>query len=100
MNDSHLLEELGRTQTVKDVQAAYNQIFEAKRQFSARMRHARQNKERQQAEMECFLDDLKEITGLPLNSPLFMQLACMTVSRRLARRNKQAEDESFLGEDW
>jgi hypothetical protein len=96
MNDSRLFEELGRTQTVKDAQAAYKAIFEANRQFVVKMKHARQNNQKVQAEIETFLDDLKDITGLPLDSPLFAQIASMTIARRLARRNLQ---QSNLAED-
>ena len=64
MSDSLLLEELGHTQTVKDVQAAYRAVFEATRQLKVRMKHARESREKQQAEVECFLDDLRQITGL------------------------------------
>jgi hypothetical protein len=92
MNDSLLFEELGRTQTVKDVEAAYKQIFEAKRQFNVRLKHARQNKQKMQAEMETFLDDLQHITGLELDSPLFIKLAVMTIEKRLQRRNLNNEE--------
>jgi hypothetical protein len=95
-----LLEELGHTQTVKDAQAAYNAIFEAKRQLAVRMKHARENRQKQQAEMECFLDDLKQITGLPSNSPLFLQIAAMTIDRRLARRKQADGFHSSLEEGW
>src|ERR1700694_3916064 len=94
MNDSLLFEELGRTQTVKDVEAAYKAIFEAKRQFAVRMKHARQDKEKQVAELATFLDDLQQITGLPLESPIFKQIASMTIARRLARR-KTTERSSY-----
>jgi hypothetical protein len=92
MNNSLLFEELGRTQTVKDVEAAYKQIFEAKRQFNVRLKHARENKQKVQAEMECFLDDLQQITGLELDSPLFIKIACMTIAKRLQRRNLNNEE--------
>jgi hypothetical protein len=91
-NNSLLLEELGRAQTVKDVQAAYNRIVEAKRQYAVRMKHARLNKQKAQAEMECFLDDLQHITGLELDSPLFIKLAVMTIEKRLQRRNLNNEE--------
>ena len=95
IEDIRLLEELGRTQTVKDAQAAYNQIHEATRQFAVRMKHARQNKQKLQAEIETFLDDLKEITGLPLDSPLFAQIASQTISRRLQRCNLESNPDTF-----
>jgi hypothetical protein len=85
-DEQRLLEELGNTQTVKDVQAAYNQIYEAKRQSAVQMKHARQDKQKLQAEIATFLDDLKDITGLPLNSQLLVQIASVTIARRLARR--------------
>ncbi len=92
MSNSLLLEELGRTQTVKDVRAAYEQIFEAKRQYAVRMKHARQRNEKYQAELETFLDDLQHITGLPMGSPLLMQIAVMTIKARVSRRNIKTEE--------
>ena len=101
MNDgSLLLEELGRTQTVKDARAAYKAIFEAKRQHAVRMRNARHDKEKQQAELECFLDDLRHITGLPFNSPLFLQIALLTIDKRLARRKQADAFTSSLEDGW
>ena len=97
MNDSRLVEELGKTQTVKDVQAAYEAIFEAKRQLAVRMKHARQDREKLNAEIETFLDDLKDITGLPMESPLFTTIARLIIAKRLARR-KLAHDTT--SEDW
>jgi hypothetical protein len=91
MNKSLMMEELGHTQTVKDVRAAYEQIFEAKRQLAVRMKHAKANKEKLQAEIETFIDDLQHITGLPLDSPLFVKLAVMTIGKRLERRNLNNE---------
>jgi hypothetical protein len=95
-----LLEGLGRSQTVKDAQAAYNAIFETKRQNAVRLRNARQKAEQVQAELETFLDDLKTATGLPLNSPLFCEIAALTITARLARRKLASSDQSSLGEDW
>jgi ribosomal protein L9 len=96
VDKTKLLEELGRTQTVKDAHAAYNQIFEAQRQLAVRMKHSRQNQQKLQAEIETFLDDLKEITGLPLNSPLFATIASLTIARRLQRRNLE---RNLIAED-
>jgi hypothetical protein len=102
-DEQRLLEELGNTQTVKDAQAAYNQIFEAQRQLAVRMKHARQNQQKLQAEIETFLDDLQQITGLPLNHPLFATIASMTIAKRLARRNLAAQQGIARDEfpnDW
>ena len=88
-----ILEELGSTQTVKDVQAAYNAICEADRQLAVRLKHARQDKERQEAEMETFVDDLQQITGLdPLKSRLFWKLFTLTVKARMRRRLMQHQE--------
>jgi len=63
IEDQRLLEELGRTQTVKDAQAAYNQIFDAQRQVAVRLKHARQNKQQIAAEIETFLVSASRTTG-------------------------------------
>jgi hypothetical protein len=91
-----LLEELGRTQTVKDAQAAYLQIWEAQRRLAVKWKHHRQNQQRLNAEVETFLDDLCDITGLKPNSPLFASIVSLTIAKRLARRGLQNEYESSL----
>jgi hypothetical protein len=100
MTDSLLAEELGHTQTVKDARAAYERIVEAKRQYAVRMRNARQDRQKYQAEMETFLDDLHHITGLPFDSLLFMQIACMTIDQRLTRRKQADAFTSSLEDGW
>lgn len=90
-DEQRLLEELGNTQTVKDVKAAYHQIYEAQRKFAVLMKHARQDQQKLQAEIETFIDDLQQITGLPLDSPLFAQIASLTIAKRLQRRNLAAQ---------
>jgi hypothetical protein len=102
IEDQRLLEELGRTQTVKDAQAAYNQIFDAQRQVAVRLKHARQNKQQIAAEIETFLEDLLHITGLPLDSPLFAKIASLTIARRLARRHllQNASVEDSFPNGW
>jgi hypothetical protein len=100
-NFNFLLEGLGRSQTVKDAQAAYNAIFEQKRQNAVKLRHIREQREQTEAEVACFLDDLKHITGLPLNSPLFCEIAAMTIDARLRRRKfANQQDTPILTEDW
>lgn len=96
-DEQRLLETLGNTQTVKDAQAAYNQIYEAKRQFAVRLKHARADKQKLQAEIETFLDDLQQITGLPLDNRLFCQIASMTIAKRLERRFLRKND---IAQDW
>lgn len=95
VENSRLLAELGRTQTVKDAQVAYHQIHEANRQLAVRLKHARQNKQKLQAEIETFLDELLEITGLPLNSPMFVKIASMTIAARLQRRGLEQQPDTF-----
>jgi hypothetical protein len=95
-----LLEGLGHTQLVKDARKAYEQIFENKRVNAVRLRHAREKAEQTQAEIATFLDDLRTATGLPLNSPLFCQIAAMTIGARLRRRKLATQDQDSLGDDW
>ena len=92
MSDKHrFLEELGNTQTVKDVQAAYNQLVENRRLLAVQRKHARQEEEKRQAEIETFLDDMEQLTGLPRDSPLFNKLVFMTLAKRMQRRNLAAQ---------
>jgi hypothetical protein len=99
-NEQRLLEELGRTETVQDVQAAYLKIFDAERKFAVRLKHARQSKEQFQAEVETFLDDLQDITGLKIDSPLFGKIAALTIARRLARRQMLANEFQSDLQGW
>jgi hypothetical protein len=101
VEEQRIVEELGRTQTVKDVEAVYRAILEGQRQLAVRLRHARQRKEKIQAELETFYDDLRQITGLPLDSPLLQKIASLTLARRLARRYlQQAEAENDFPNGW
>lgn len=86
-DEQRILEELGRTQTAKDARAAYEQIVEADRKLAVKRKHHRQNQEKMDAEVETFIDDLVDITGLPENSPLFRKIMLMIMFKRLARRN-------------
>lgn len=95
VEEQRIVEELGRTQTVKDVEAVYRAILEGQRQLAVRLRHARQRKEKIQAELETFYDDLRQITGLPLESPLLKKIASLTLARRLARRYLQQAENDF-----
>lgn len=94
-----LINSLGRTETVKDVEAAYRQIMEGRRKFEIIARQAKSDHERTLAELEVFIDDLRQITGLPLEHPRFKQLLLMTLGKRFARmaaRRQQAEDGDGL----
>jgi hypothetical protein len=97
MNDE-LLKELGRTETVKDAEAAYQQIYNSTRKLEIALRRARLDERRQTAEIELFLDDLRTITGLGADSKLFWKIASLTIARRLARRHLLANEfHSSLG---
>lgn len=95
MNKSLMVEELGRTQTVKDAQRAYELIFEANRKFAVRMKQARENAERKQAEVAVFLDDMRHITGLTFESKLFWRIVGLTLDIRLRRHNIATEDTEW-----
>jgi len=95
MNKSLIVEELGRSQTVKDVERAYQLLFDANRKFAARMRHARENAERKQAEVALFLDDLRTITGLTFESKLFWKLVGLTLDIRLRRHQIETTEASW-----
>jgi len=101
VDEQRIVEELGRTRTVKDVEVVYRAILEGQRQLAVRLKHARQRKEKIQAELETFYDDLRQITGLPLDSPLLQKIASLTLARRLARRYlQQAEAEDNFPNGW
>ena len=91
-----LIKQLGRTETVKDVQSAYNAIFKRERLFQIAFQRAKQNEQRIQAELECFLDDLVAITGLPMGSPMFMTIAKLTIALRMARRDMIEDDDDGM----
>lgn len=90
-----VIEELGNTQTVKDVQAAYRSIFESERKLAAKLRNARQDRERMQAEIAVFLDDMRHITGLDFKSKLFWRLVAVTLGLRLRRHQIRTEETSW-----
>ena len=100
-NDHSLLaEELGRTQTVQDVERAYQQIHEANRQLAVRLKNGRASYQRRQAEVALFLDDVKHITGLDFKSPLFWKIVGLTLDARLRRAAAQSQVEDSFPNGW
>ena len=90
-----LIRTLGRTQTVRDAETAYRQIFEARRKFEVLRRQAKDNVERRKAEIRVFIDDLVAITGLPIESPLFREILAMTLAARLRRHHVVQEEMEY-----
>lgn len=87
--------ELGRTQTVKDVEAAWQQIVDADHRRAMKMRHARQDKQALRTEVELFLDDVKQITGLGEDSPIFWAIVGKTLGLRLRRHRIKDEEDGY-----
>jgi hypothetical protein len=95
MNDDlkrkeEMLDLLGRTDTVKNVEAAYEQILHSDRLKAIRARQQRINDEHAQTNLELYLEDLRTITGLQLNDKLFWRIFFKAINldmrdKRLAR---------------
>jgi len=93
INKEELLEMLGRTDTVKNVERAYRQIMEEDRVLAVEVRHAKDRFERKSAAIKMYLDRMEHITGLTRESKLFWRLVAKTLKNQLNARRLLDEHE-------
>jgi hypothetical protein len=99
-DDKEKLRAFGRSETVKDIEAAAAKLAQSANKFKILSAQGKAEAERRRGEMEAFLDDVASTTGLSLDDPRLLPIAALALARRLKRAGLANEDRSPLEEGW
>jgi hypothetical protein len=84
-NKEEAIRFLQKNTQLDDVEKAYHLLADASQRAAAKCKRIKDDQARLRVEIELYLEDMKQITGLKYDSPLFWKLASLTLARKLRR---------------